>query len=279
MAGAADTFVHPSAILEDGAQLGEGVHIGPFCHVSADAVLGDRVRLISHVSIPGATTLGEGCIVHPTAVLGAPPQNFKHKGSRTELIVGRDCVIREGVTMHAGSDSESGETRIGNSGYFMNHVHIGHDCRVGDGVVIASGSTIGGHVEIGDRVNVGGLSAIHQFVRIGHSAFIAGMAAVVGDVIPYGMAVGNRARLRGLNVIGLRRAGRTASEVARMRQAYRAIFSDDGVLAENLVKAAQDFADFTPAMEMIDFLSGGGKRHLVVPARKGRGTDDHADAA
>lgn len=279
MADSTGTFVHPSSIVEAGAQLGEGVHVGPFCHVSCHAVLKDRVRLMSHVVIQGATTLGEGCLVYPMAVLGAPPQNFKHKGSVTRLIVGRDCTIREGVTMHAGSDTDHGETRVGNGCYFMNHAHIGHDCRVGDGVVMASVASLGGHVELGDRVNIGGLSAVHQFVRVGQGAFIAGMAAVVGDLIPYGMAVGNRARLRGLNVIGLRRAGRTASELAQMRQAYRAIFSGDGVFANNLAKAAQDFADFAPAMEIIDFLSADGKRHLVVPARKGGGADDHSDEA
>lgn len=271
-----DTFIHPMAVIEDGARLGTGVHVGPFCHVSADAVLGDGVKLVSNVSILGATTLGAGCEVHPMAVLGSPPQNFKHKGGRTTLTIGRDCVIREGVTMHLGTDTARGTTTVGDGCYFMNHVHIGHDCHVGDGVIMASVATLGGHVELGDRVNIGGLSAVHQFVRIGHDAFIGGMTAIVGDVIPYAIAAGNRARLRGLNVVGLRRSGRSASELRRMREAYRAIFAGDAGLAANLARAAETYADFEPAMQIVTFLSERGKRQFTLPDRGG-GQDD-ADA-
>jgi len=271
-----DTFIHPMAVVEKGAELGARVSIGPFCHVSSDAVIGDGVRLVSNVSILGATTLGSGCEVHPMAVLGAPPQNFKHKGGRTTLAIGRDCVIREGVTMHLGSDTDRGATLVGDNCYFMNHAHIGHDCHVGNRVIMASVATLGGHVEIGDRVNIGGLSAVHQFVRIGHDAFIGGMTAVVGDVIPYAMAAGNRARLRGLNVVGLRRSGRTSSELKRMREAYRAIFGDEGSFTENLARAAKTYADFEPAMEIVDFLSVRGKRQFTLPDRGG--ADDDADA-
>lgn len=264
------------AVVETGAELGAGVSIGPFCHVSADAILGDGTRLVSNVSILGATTLGSGCEVHPMAVLGSPPQNFKHKGGRTTLTIGRDCVIREGVTMHLGSDTDRGATTVGDNCYFMNHVHIGHDCHVGNRVIMASVATLGGHVEIGDRVNIGGLSAVHQFVRIGHDAFIGGMTAIVGDVIPYAMAAGNRARLRGLNVVGLRRSGRTSSELKRMREAYRAIFGAQGGFADNLARAAETYADFEPAMQIVDFLSVRGKRQFTLPDRGG--ADDDADA-
>lgn len=271
-----DTFIHPMAVVEKGAELGAGVSIGPFCHVSAHAVIGDGSRLVSNISILGATTLGAGCEVHPMSVLGAPPQNFKHKGGRTTLTIGRDCVIREGVTMHLGSDTDRGATLVGDNCYFMNHVHIGHDCHVGNRVIMASVATLGGHAEIGDRVSIGGLSAVHQFVRIGHDAFIGGMTAVVGDVIPYAMAAGNRARLRGLNVVGLRRSGRTSSELRRMREAYRAIFGSGGGFSDNLAKAAETYADFEPAMEIVDFLSARGKRQFTLPDRGG--ADDDADA-
>lgn len=271
-----DTFIHPMAVVEKGAELGAGVHVGPFCHVSGEAVLGDGVRLVSHVSIRGATTLGAGCEVHPMAVLGSPPQNFKHKGGRTTLTVGKNCIIREGVTMHLGSDTARGATTVGDDCYFMNHVHIGHDSHVGNSVIMASMATLGGHVELGDRVNMGGLAAVHQFVRIGHDAFIGGMTAIVGDVIPYGMAAGNRARLRGLNVVGLRRSGRSASELGRMREAYRTIFGGEGGFAANLAKAANTYADFEPAMQIVEFLSVRGKRQFTLPDRGG--TQDDADA-
>lgn len=272
-----ETFIHPLADVEKGAELGAGVHVGPFCHVSGDAVLGDGVRLVSNVSILGATTLGAGCEVHPMAVLGSPPQNFKHKGGRTTLTIGSGCVIREGVTMHVGSDTDRGATTVGDNCYFMNHVHIGHDCHVGNGVIMASVATLGGHVELGDRVNIGGLSAVHQFVRVGHDAFIGGMSAVVGDVIPYGIAVGNRARLRGLNVVGLRRSGRNASELRRMREAYRAVFDGGGGFAANLALAAESYADFEPAMQIVEFLSARGKRHFTLPGRGGAQDDADAD--
>jgi UDP-N-acetylglucosamine acyltransferase len=272
---ASETYIHPLALVEEGARLGTGVHVGPFCHVGADAVLGDGVRLVSHVAIMGATTIGEASTVYPSAVLGAPPQNFKHKGERTTLVIGQRCTIREAVTIHVGSDSERGETRIGDDCYFMANSHVAHDCTVGNGVIMANYSGLGGHAEIGDRVNIAGYAAVHQFVRVGRNAFIAGYAAVVGDVIPYGMAYGDRARLRGLNVVGLRRSGMKASDVARMRQAYRHLFAPESPLAENIEAVGRDYADFAPVADIVAFLSARGKRHFTVPGR-GRADDDEA---
>src|ERR687897_3823426 len=158
------TVIHPSSVIEAGAKIGEGVRVGPFCHISADAVIGDRVELVSHVSVMGATIIGASTKVYPMATLGAPPQNTKHKGGRTTLVLGENCTIREGVTMHLGTDSSRGETTIGDNG---------------------------------NNVYIGGLTAVHQFVRVGDNAFLGGCSAIVGDVIPYAIAVGNRASLRG----------------------------------------------------------------------------------
>jgi UDP-N-acetylglucosamine acyltransferase len=259
--------------VEDGAQLGAGVHVGPFCHVGTDAVLGDGVRLISHVSVLGNTTIGARTSVHPMAVLGGPPQNLRHKGGRTSLQIGADCVIREAVTINVGSDSEHGVTTIGDQCFIMAYCHVAHDCTVGDNVIMANCTTLAGHVQIGDFVNMGGHSAVHQFVRIGHHAFVAGTAKVAGDLIPYGMAYGDRARLRGLNVVGLRRSGMKASEVARMRHAYRRLFASDGALQENLAAVRGEYADFGPVIEIVDFLSARGKRYFTVPGI-GRAEDD-----
>jgi UDP-N-acetylglucosamine acyltransferase len=258
--------IHPNSIVEPGAVLGAGVVIGPFCHVGTEAVIGDRVELVSHVSIMGATTLGEGCRVYPMAVLGAPPQNAKHKGGRTTLVVGRNCMIREGVTIHRGTDTSRGETRVGENGSFLAYCHVAHDCVVGNNVTMANVATLGGHCEVGDFAVIGGLSAVHQFCRIGHHAFIGGATGVFGDVIPYGMVVGNRAALRGFNIIGMKRSGMTRAQIHTLRRAYRMIFDRGRPVAENLGLVAMEFANDPAVMEIVDFLRNHGRRPLAVPA-------------
>ncbi|MDX8441908.1 acyl-ACP--UDP-N-acetylglucosamine O-acyltransferase [Mesorhizobium australafricanum] len=272
-----ETSIHPSSVVEEGARLGKGVRIGPFCHISADSIIGDRVELVSHVSVMGATTIGAGTKVYPMATLGAPPQNTKHKGGRTTLVIGANCTIREGVTMHVGTDSSRGETTVGDNGNFLAYAHIAHDCVVGKNATFANGATLGGHCEIGDNVYIGGLTAVHQFVRVGDNAFIGGCSAVVGDVIPYAIAVGNRAKLRGLNVIGLKRSGLPRAEIYLLRKAYRTIFDHSRTVGENVELAKAEFSSSPTAMKMIDFISGRGKRHYAVPPLKGGGDDDSGD--
>lgn len=271
-----ETFIHPLAVVEAGAQLGVGVRVGPFCHVSADAVLGDRVELVSHVSIMNATTLGEGTKVFPQATLGAPPQNNKHKGGRTTLIIGKNCTIREGVTMHTGTDTSRGETIVGDNGNYLAYAHVAHDCIVGNNITFANGATLGGHVEVGNNVTIGGLTAVHQFVRIGDNAFIGGCSAVVGDVIPFAIAVGNRASLRGLNIVGLRRSGLPREEIHLLRRAYKTIFDRSHKIAENVETARSEFGSSPIAMKIVDFISSRGKRHYAMPPLKGV-VDDDAD--
>lgn len=271
------TSIHPSSVVEEGAKLGEGVRIGPFCHVSADSILGDRVELVSHVSVMGATSIGAGTKVYPMATLGAPPQNTKHKGGRTTLVIGANCTIREGVTMHVGTDTSRGETTVGDNGNFLAYAHIAHDCVVGKNATFANGATLGGHCEIGDNVYIGGLTAVHQFVRLGDNVFIGGCAAVVGDVIPYAIAAGNRAKLRGLNIIGLKRAGLPRSEIYLLRKAYRTIFDRSRTVGENVELAKAEFAGSPTAMKIIDFITSRGKRHFAVPSLKGDGDDDSGD--
>ncbi|TPN88122.1 acyl-ACP--UDP-N-acetylglucosamine O-acyltransferase [Mesorhizobium sp. CU2] len=271
------TSIHPSSVVEEGAQLGEGVRIGPFCYVGADAAIGDRVELVSHVSVLGATTIGAATKVYPMATLGAPPQNTKHKGGRTTLMIGANCTLREGVTMHLGTDTSRGETTVGDNGNFLAYAHIAHDCVVGKNATFANGATLGGHCEIGDNVYIGGLSAVHQFVRVGDNAFLGGCSAFVGDVIPYAIAVGNRASLRGLNIVGLKRAGLPRSEIYLLRKAYRTIFDRSRTVGENVEIARAEFAASPTAMKIIDFISSRGKRHYAVPSLKGGGDDDDGD--
>lgn len=271
----AETFIHPTAIVEKGARLGAGVHVGPFCMVGPDAVLGDRVRLVGHVVIMGATTLGEGCTLYPNAVLGGPPQNVRHKGGRTTLEVGRNCVIREGVTFHLGSDDSRGRTTVGDDGNFLAYCHVAHDCIIGNNVTMANGALLGGHCEIGDHVIMGGMTAVHQFTRIGHHAFIGGGSALGGDVIPFGIVSGNRAMLRGLNVVGMKRAGMPRSDIQNLRKAVRTIFKPGHEVSANLEEARREFAASPLVSEIIEFIENRGKRYLCVPPLGAGGdTDD-----
>lgn len=272
-----ETFIHPAAIVEAGAQLGVGVRVGPFCHVSAEAVLGDGVELMSHVSILGATTLGEGCKVFPMATLGAAPQNNKHKGGRTTLVIGKNCTMRESVTMHVGTDTSRGETVVGDNGLFLVGAHVAHDCVLGNNVTMANLATLGGHVEVGNNVTLGGLAAVHQMTRIGHHAFVGGAAIVDGDIIPYGMVMGNRARLRGLNVIGMKRSGMARADIFALRKAYKMIFDPARSVADNMPEVEREFAGSAIVRDMLDFIQARGKRHFTVPPLRNAVSDDAAD--
>lgn len=267
------TVIHPSAVVEKGAVLGTNVGIGPFCYVGAEAVLGDGVQLVSHVSVTGATTIGAGTRVQAFAALGGLPQDKKHKGGRTTLTIGANCDIRESATMHRGTDYGRGATVVGDNGFFLAYSHVAHDCVVGDNVTLTHSSTLGGHCEVGDGAIIGGHAAIHQFVRIGHHAFVAGMAAVVGDLIPYGMALGNHARLRGFNIVGLKRAGTSRAELMTMRAAYRMLFSPGKTVSENVEEVRRAYGDSAAVADILDFLTSRGKRHFVVPALGDRGRD------
>jgi UDP-N-acetylglucosamine acyltransferase len=273
----ASTFIHQLSVVEPGAALGEGVRIGPFCHVGAEVELGDGVELISHVSVVGATTLGAGTRVFPHAALGGLPQNTGHKGGRTTLVIGRNCTIRECVTMHAGTDTSRGKTIVGDNGNFLAYTHVAHDCVIGNNVTFANNATLAGHCEIGNNVIIGGLTAVHQFARIGDNAFLSGCSAVPGDVIPFGIARGNLAKLRGLNVIGMRRSGVPRDEIHTARRAYNAIFDRSRPVAENLAAAAIEFADSATALKIIEFLGARGKRYFLTPSLGEDDDDDHAD--
>jgi len=176
----AETFIHPLSVVEPGAELGERVRIGPFTHIGPDVVIGDDVEIVSHVAIMGATTVGAGSRIFPQAALGGLPQNAKHKGGPTTLSIGVNCIIREGVTMHIGTDTSRGRTVVGDNGNFLAYTHVAHDCIVGKNATFANGATLAGHCEIGDNVIIGGLTAIHQFARIGDNAFLSGCSAIPG---------------------------------------------------------------------------------------------------
>ncbi|RLQ87970.1 acyl-ACP--UDP-N-acetylglucosamine O-acyltransferase [Notoacmeibacter ruber] len=271
--------IHPSAIVEDGAQLGTDVTIGPFCHVRSQAVLHDRVELISHVSVSGRTTLGEGCVVHPFAVLGGQPQNFRHEGSDTVLEIGAETIIRESATVHVGSSNSTGKTLIGSHCHLFAQCHVAHDCHIGDHVIIGGASALAGHVEVADHASVGGFTAVLQFVRIGHHAFIGGASAVGHDVIPFGLAARDPAVLHGFNLIGMRRSGMKRSDIDTMRAAYGVIYATDGTIAGNLELAREQFGDHKIVAEIIDFLEKRGKRPVMRPRRELGSSGSESDDA
>ncbi|MEN0000766.1 MAG: acyl-ACP--UDP-N-acetylglucosamine O-acyltransferase [Pseudomonadota bacterium] len=265
------TTVHPSAIVEDGAVLGAGVRIGPFCHVGPQAVLGDRVELMTHVVVQGRTELGEGCRVYPHAVLGGEPQHVGYKGEDTGLVVGKNTVIREGVTMHRGMPDARAVTRVGENCMFLAYSHVAHDCLIGDNVLFANNVMIGGHCTIGDRVIMGGGAALHQFCRVGHHAFIGGMAGVEFDVIPYGMALGGRAHLGGLNIIGMKRSGMPRSEIHALRHGVRRLFAtgDGKTLRDNASEIMADPSSTEGIKDIASFVLSDSKRKFTTPREKG----------
>lgn len=257
--------IDPTARIEDGATLGEGVEIGAFCTVGPHVVLEAGVKLISHVAVAGHTTIGANSVVYPFASLGFPPQSYHYKGESSRLTIGRDCIIREHVTMNIGTAGGHMETVVGEGGMFMVGSHIAHDCVVGARAVFANNATLAGHVTVGENVFIGGLSAVHQFVRIGDGCIIGGMCGVRHDLIPFGAMVEGRPGLGGLNIIGLKRRGFSRPQIHALRAAYRELFYSAGTLGERTDRVAARFADDANVMHLIEFVRSAGKRRLTVP--------------
>jgi UDP-N-acetylglucosamine acyltransferase len=259
------TCVHPSASLEAGATLGEGVEIGPFCHVGPEVVLGDGVKLMSHVVVVGATEVGARSRIFPFASIGHEPQDLKYRGERTRLKIGADCLIREGVTMNPGTAGGGGETIVGDRCVFLANCHVAHDCRLGADVLLSNNVMLAGHCRVGDYAILGGGAAVHQFVRIGESAFLGGLTGVGEDVIPFGLAIGNRGWLAGINVVGMKRRGFSQTAIHSVRRAYRQLFAGAGTLRERIEQVAREFAEDAATQQIVAFLREGGDRRVLVP--------------
>lgn len=265
--------IHPSAYVEEGAELAAGVKIGPFCHVGADVKLHENVELMSHVSVIGHTTVGAGTKIFPQAVIGSDAQNTAYKGEETTLVVGKNVVIREGVTMNRGTGNSRGTTVVGDNCMFLAYSHVAHDSILGNHVTFANNVMIGGHCTIGDRVIIGGGAGVHQFCTVGHHAFIGGISAVVNDVIPYGMVVGSRAFLAGLNLVGMKRSGMERDEINAVRSAYKKLFSEStGTLRENAAALLAEYENSAAVKDMLGFILADSKRKFITPitARKAR---------
>jgi UDP-N-acetylglucosamine acyltransferase len=267
--------IDPTARVESGAQIGNDVTVGPYCIVGGKVTLGDNCKLLSHVHIAGRTTIGPRTTISAFASLGTPPQSVHYHGEDTALIIGADCDIREHVTINTGTASGRGETTIGEKCFLMVGAHVGHDCKVGNNVIFANNATLGGFCEIGDHVFLGGLCALHQFVRVGEHAIIGGLAGVPFDVIPYAAVVGHRAKLAGLNRVGLRRRGFATADIQTIHRAYRELFFGGGTLKDRVDAVAKAYAGNVMVMRMVDFIRSGKSRRVMTPRADGR--DDDAE--
>jgi UDP-N-acetylglucosamine acyltransferase len=257
--------IHPTAIVEDGAKIGDDVEIGPYSVVGANVVLGDGVRLRSHVVVGGKTRIGAGTEIYPFASIGLAPQDLKYAGEESELIIGERCRIREHVTMNPGTDGGGLLTQVGAECLFMVGSHVAHDCIVGNNVILANNATLAGHVVVGDFAIIGGLSAVHQFVRIGAHAMVGGMSGVEHDLIPYGSAMGERARLRGLNLIGLQRRDFSRDDINNLRTAYRLLFAQEGTMQERIDDVIALYSEDEGVMEVVEFVRTESSRAILQP--------------
>ena len=265
-------MIHPTAIVADGARLGEGVRIGPYSIVGSNVTLGDNVELVSHAVVEGNTSIGPGTRIFPFASVGHQPQDLKFHGENSRLEIGANCTIRESVTINPGTEGGGMVTRIGDNCLIMASAHVAHDVIVGNNVVITNYVGIAGHCHIGDFVRFGGTCVIHQFTRIGAHAFIGAQSMVDGDVIPYGMAVGNRATLTGLNLVGLKRRGFEREAIHRLRAAYRQIFASEGTLRERVEDAAEIFSQDALVQDVVRFIAEAQDRPILLP-RNGNDTE------
>ena len=259
------TEIHPTAIISDTAKIGTDVKVGAYSVVGPNVALADAVELMSHVVVEGHTSVGAGTRIFPFSSIGHQPQDLKYHGEPSRLEIGERNVIREHVTMNPGTDGGGMLTKVGDECLFMVGAHVAHDCIVNNNVILVNNATLGGHVVIDDWAIIGGLAAVHQFVRIGRHAMIGGKTGVEHDVIPYGTVTGNRARLEGLNILGLKRRGFSRDEIHDIRKAYRLIFAEEGTMAERVADVVEDFSENEPVMEIVNFIRSDSSRGICKP--------------
>ncbi len=256
--------IHPSSVIEDGADIGPDCEIGPFCHIGANVVLQQGVRVQSHAVITGHTEIGVQTEIFPFAVIGGVPQDLKFKGEPTRLVIGARNRIREHVTMNTGTEGGGGITRVGDDGLFMAGCHIAHDARIGDRVIVVNNSAIAGHCVLEDDVIVGGLSGVHQWVRIGQGAIIGALSMVTNDVIPYGLVQGPRGELDGLNLVGLKRRGVARADITALRAAFQMLAQGEGAFQDRARRLGEE-AESSYVRQIVDFVTAGSDRSFLTP--------------
>tara|TARA_Y100000591_G_scaffold85044_1_gene71696 strand:+ start:60 stop:839 length:780 start_codon:yes stop_codon:yes gene_type:complete len=257
-------MIHGSSEIDKKAKISKNVKIGPFCYVGSGVELSENVELVSNVHIEGNTKVGNGTKIFPFASIGTQPQDLKFKGEQNSLIIGENNLIREYVTINPGTEGGGSKTVIGNNCLFMISSHIAHDCIIGNNVIIANNVPLGGHVTIEDSVVIGGNSAVQQFTRIGRLAMIGGMTGVLKDVVPFGLSIGNRNYLQGINLIGLRRHKYDNQKIIGLDKAFKDIFASKN-LHENLTKINGEFRDNELVTEVIKFIEKDKKRPICLP--------------
>ena len=260
-------MIHKSAIIDPKAKISTNVKVGPYSIIGPNVEIGEGSEIQSHVSIIGNTKIGKNNKIYSFASLGNDPQDLKFVGEETKLEIGNNNKIREYVTINPGTKGGGGLTKIGNNCLFMVSSHIAHDCLVGNNVILANNVPLGGHAEIEDNVIIGGNSAVQQFTRVGRFAMIGGMCGVVRDIIPYGIAHGNRSVLQGLNLIGLRRKNIPNKEIMILSDAYKEIFKNEN-LTQNLSNLSEDFKKNELVIEVVNFLEKDKKRPICTPFSK-----------
>jgi UDP-N-acetylglucosamine acyltransferase len=256
------TLIDPTALISSSAKLGNDVTVGPYCIIGDHVAIHDNVRLQSHVVIDGHTTIGDGCEIFPFAVLGARPQHTRYGNEPSRLIIGKKCIIREHVTMHPGTAIDSMETIVGNHGLFFAGAHIAHDCVVGDHVIFANNAALGGHVKIGDHAMLGGFAAVQQWCRVGAHSMVGAQSLVDADIIPFCVAAGNRAKLSGINVIGLERRGFSPKTVTALRDFFKIFVRGNGLFASRLDEVREKFTGKAEFDMLFDFIDNAGRNGI-----------------
>tara|TARA_B100001250_G_scaffold363595_1_gene343017 strand:- start:1188 stop:1970 length:783 start_codon:yes stop_codon:yes gene_type:complete len=260
-------MIHKTAIIDSNAEISKNVKIGPYTVIGPNVEIGEETEIQSHVNISGNTKIGKNNKIYPFASIGNDPQDLKFQGEDTKLEIGNNNKIREYVTINPGTTGGGGLTKVGNNCLFMVSAHVAHDCFVGNNVILANNVPLGGHAHIDDDVIIGGNSAVQQFTRVGKSAMIGGMCGVVRDIIPYGIAHGNRSVLQGLNLIGLRRKNIPNKEIMTLSAAYNEIFKNEN-LTENLNNLSNEFKNNELVSEVIKFIEEDKKRPICTPLSK-----------
>ncbi len=258
-------LIHPSAVIEDGANIGADVRIGPFCHIGPNVTLADRVELKSHVVVTGDTLVGADTVIYSFACIGEIPQDLKFRGEETRLEIGARNRIREHVTMNTGTEGGGGVTRVGDDGLFMAGCHVAHDVIIGDRVIVVNNAALAGHCVIEDDVIIGGLSGVHQWVRIGQGAIIGAVTMVTNDVIPYGLVQGPRGHLDGLNLVGLKRRGVARADITALRAAFQMLAQGEGAFQERARRLGEE-TESDYVRQIVDFISGASDRSFLTPS-------------
>ena len=260
-------MIHKTAIVNSKAKISVNVKIGPYSIIGPEVEIGENSVLHSHVNIVGDTKIGKNNQIYPFSSIGTPPQDLKYKGEKNSLVIGDNNKFREYVNINPGTESGGGLTRIGDNNLFMVYCHIAHDCNISNNIVLANNVQVGGHVTIQNNAIIGGSCAIHQFSRIGESAMIGGMTGVLSDVIPFGLSMGNRNNLTGLNLIGLRRSKVSNENIKKIQLAYEIIFKTTS-FRENIEGLNSDLKNNKFVEKILNFINSDKKRPISLPPSK-----------